>query len=80
MNTASLRQKLHDRIDRADRTKLISLLKVMENEVIESSLPDSDEFRLELEKRWSEYERGETEVIPWEESQRRVRAIFDREQ
>jgi len=79
MNTATLRQKLHDRIDRAGRTELLSLLKIVEADGTESSLPDSDEFRLELEKRWSEYERGETEVIPWEESQRRVRAIVDRE-
>jgi hypothetical protein len=79
MNTASLRQKLHGIVDTADRSKLISLLRVGEEIPQSSSLPDSDEFRLELEKRWLEYERGETEVIPWEESQRRVKVILDSE-
>jgi len=79
MDIATIRQKLHGIVDKADRNRLIRLLQILEETPQSSALPDNDEFRLELEKRWAEYERGETEVIPWEESQRRVKAIVDRE-
>lgn len=78
MNTATLRQKLHDRIDRAGRTELLSLLKIVEDHDGQSSIPE--EFLPELERRWEEYLQGDAEPLSLDESQRLARAILDREE
>lgn len=78
MDTATLRQRLHGHIDRADRSKLLSLLKIAEDNTGSSSLPDTDEFRAELDRRWEEYLQGEGDPVSLEESERRARAILDR--
>ncbi len=70
MNTATLRQKLHDRIDRADRKELLSLLKIVEDDGGQSSIPG--EFLPELERRVTDLKSGRTKAISWEESKARL--------
>jgi putative addiction module component (TIGR02574 family) len=70
MNTATLRQKLHDRIDRAGRTELLSLLKIVEDDGGRSSIPE--EFLPELERRLADLKSGRTKAISLEESKARL--------
>jgi hypothetical protein len=76
MDIATLRQRLHGHIDRADQSKLLSLLKIAEDDGGQSSIPE--ELLRELERRWEEYLRGDAEPLSFEESQRLARAILDR--
>jgi hypothetical protein len=70
MDTASLRQKLHDRIERADRTELLSLLKIVEDDGGRSSIPE--EFLPELERRLADLKSGRTKTVSAEESKTRL--------
>jgi len=74
MNTATLRQKLHDRIDRADRTELLSLLKIVEDDGGGSTIPE--EFLPELERRLADLKSGRTKAISWEESKARLNKML----
>lgn len=76
MDTATLRQRLHGHIDRADHSKLLSLLKVAEDDGGQSSIPE--EFLQELERRWEEYLRGDGDPVSLEASELMARAILDR--
>jgi len=71
MDIATLRQRLHGHIDRADRKKLLNALHVLEEDAQES-LGYDEELMAELKKRVDDYRSGKTVPLTAEESKARI--------
>jgi len=76
MNTAALRQKLHNYLEVADDKKIKAIYAIMENEIEESAVEYSDEFKKELDRRYAEYKTGKAKMITAEESKKRIQKIL----
>jgi len=72
MDTATLRQRLHGHIDRADHSKLLSLLKVAEDD----SIGYDDDLLAELKQRVDDYRSGKTKPISAQESKARLAKLL----
>ena len=71
MNTASLRQRLHGYIDRADHQKLLTVLRVLEEDAPES-LGYEEELMAEMKQRAEDYRSGKTIPLTAQESRARL--------
>ncbi len=76
MNTATIRQKLHSYLEVADDKKVKAIYAIMENDIEESAVEYSDEFKAELDKRYADYKSGKSKVITAKESKRRIQSIL----
>ena len=75
MNTAAIRQKLHSYLEVADDKKVKAIYAIMENEIEESSVEYSDDFKAELDRRYAEYKSGKSKIVTAQESKRRIQRI-----
>jgi len=76
MNTAAIRQKLHSYLEVADDKKIKAIYAIMENEVEESAVDYTDEFKAELDRRYADYKSGKAKMITEAESKRRIEKIL----
>ena len=76
MNTAAIRQKLHSYLEIADDKKVKAIYAIMENEIQESAVEYSDEFKKELDRRYAEYKSGKARMITEAESKKRIQKII----
>jgi hypothetical protein len=74
MTSIAIRQKLHQFIDTIDEKKAKAIYTLFENEIEESGLEYSDEFKAELDKRVEYYRNGGKMVSP-AEMNKRIKAI-----
>lgn len=76
MNKATTRQKLHSYLEVADDKKVKAIYAIMENEIEESAVEYTDEFKAELDKRNADYKSGKSKIITAKESKRRIQGIL----
>ena len=74
MTTVALRQKLHKFIDSIEEKKVKAIYTLFENEIEQSEVEYSDEFKAELDKRVEFYLNGGKTVSPTE-MKKRIKAI-----
>lgn len=77
MDTAAIRQQLHNYLEVADDKKIKALYTIIEKEIQENEFEYSDELKDELDKRYSEYKNGTAEIITAAESKKRIEKILN---
>ncbi len=70
MTTGSIKEQLHNYLEIADEKKLKAIYVMVEDEIKETSVNYSDEFKTELDKRVNHYLEGGKMVIPSEMNKR----------
>lgn len=78
MDTANIRQQLHNYLAVADDKKVKALYTMMEGDIKESAIDYSDELKAELDNGYASYKRGETKMITAAESKKRINKILNR--
>ncbi|MES1181338.1 MAG: addiction module protein [Flavobacterium sp.] len=73
---ASIRQKLHSYLEVADDKKIKAMYVMMEEDIEESAVEYSDEFKKELDKRYADYKNGKVKMMTAAESKRRIQKIL----
>jgi hypothetical protein len=76
MNTTAIRQKLHNYLEVANDKKVKAIYTMMEEEIKETALEYSNEFKAELDKRYASYKNGTAKMISSEESKKRIQKIL----
>lgn len=76
MNTTAIRQKLHNYLEVAKDKKVKAIYIMMEEEIKESAVGYTDEFKAELDKRHADYKSGKAKMITAEESKKRIQKIL----
>lgn len=76
MNTAAIRQKLHNYLEVAEDKKIKAIYTMMEEEIKESAVEYTDEFKAELDKRYADYKSGKAKMVTAEESHKRIQKIL----
>lgn len=70
MNAVTIKEQLHNYLEIADDKKLKAIYVMVENEIIETSVTYSEEFKKDLDKRVNQYLGGDTMVTPTEMNKR----------
>ncbi len=76
MNAAAIRQQLHNYLEIAEDKKVKAIYTMMEEEIKESAVEYTDEFKAELDRRYADYKTGKAKMITAEESKKRIQAIL----
>ena len=76
MNTSAMRQKLHSYLEVADDKKVNVIYAIMENEIEQSAVVYTDEFKKELDNRYASYKNGAAKGITARESKKRLSDIL----
>jgi putative addiction module component (TIGR02574 family) len=76
MTTAAIRQQLHNYLEVAEDKKVKAIYTMMEEEIKESAVDYTDEFKAELDRRYADYKRGKAKMLTAEESKKRVQKIL----
>lgn len=76
MNTAKIRQQLHNYLEVADHKKINALYTIVEKEIQEREFEYSDELKNELDKRYAEYKNGTTKMLTASQSKKRIEKIL----
>ncbi|HLF45909.1 MAG TPA: hypothetical protein VI548_05765 [Chitinophagaceae bacterium] len=76
MSTNTIRKKLHSYLEVADDKKVKAMYVMMEEVIKESAVEYSDEFKLELDRRYADYKSGKAKMITAAESKRRIQKIL----
>lgn len=76
MSTSAIRQKLHSYLEVADDKKVKAMYVMMEEEIEESAVEYTDEFKKELDRRYADYKSGKAKMITAAESKRRIQKIL----
>ena len=72
MTTLAIRQQLHNYLEIADDKKVKAIYTMMEDEIKESAVVYTEEFKAELNKRYAGYKSGKTKMVTAEESKKRI--------
>ncbi len=75
MNTATIRQKLHNYLEVANDKKVKAIYTIVE-EAIEEATEYSDEFKAELDRRYAAYEDGSEKPVTAAESKKRIQKLL----
>lgn len=76
MTTTAIRQQLHNYLEVAEDKKLKAIYTMMEEEIKESAVDYTDEFKVELDRRYAGYKSGKAKMITAVESKRRIAKIL----
>ena len=76
MSTIAIRQKLHSYLEVADDKKVKAMYVMMEEDIEESAVEYTDEFKKELDRRYADYKSGKAKMITAAESKRRIQKIL----
>jgi hypothetical protein len=68
MDTAAIRQKLHNYLEVAEDKKVKAIYTMMQESIKESAIDYSDEFKAELDSRNESYKNGSAKMITAQES------------
>lgn len=70
MNKETIKEQLHNYLEIADDKKLKAFYLMVEDEITETSVPYSEAFKKDLDRRVNKYLKGERMVTPTEMNQR----------
>lgn len=70
MNTTTIKEQLHNYLEIADDKKLKAFYTMVEDEIIQTSVSYSEEFKRELDHRVNQYLNGDKMVTPSEINKR----------
>ena len=76
MTTTAIRQQLHNYLEVADDKKVKAIYTMMEEEIKESAVDYTDEFKAELDQRHEGYKSGKAKMITAAESKKRISKIL----
>jgi hypothetical protein len=76
MTTHALRQKLHSYLEVADDKKIKAMYIMMEDEIEESAIEYTDEFKKELNQRYADYKSGKAKMITAATSKKRIQNLL----
>lgn len=76
MNTASIRQQLHNYLEVADDKKVKAIYTMMEEEIKEANIEYDDELKADLDERYAAYKSGKEKLVPAAESKRRINKLL----
>lgn len=76
MDTATIRQHLHNYLEVADDKKIKAIYTIIEKDIQEIEFKYPDELKNELDKRYSEYKTGTAEMVTASESKKRIEKIL----
>ncbi len=77
MDTATIRQHLHNYLEVADDKKIKAIYTIIEKDIEENDFEYPEELKNELDKRYSEYKNGRTEIVTSLESKKRIEKIVN---
>jgi putative addiction module component (TIGR02574 family) len=76
MNTAAIRQKLHNYLEVADDKKVKAIYTMVEETIDDNMVAYTDEFKAELDRRYSAYNDGSEAAITATESKKRIQKLL----
>ena len=76
MNTIAIRQKLHSYLEVANDKKLKAIYTMVEEEIEETEVGYTGEFKAELDKRYAGYKNGTAKIVTTTESKKRIAKIL----
>ena len=76
MSTTVIRQKLHNYLEVADDKKVKAIYTMMQEEIEESAVEYTEEFKKELDNRYADYKNGKAKMLTATESRKRIQKIL----
>ena len=76
MDTATIRQQLHNYLEIADDKKVKAIYTIIEKDIQENDFEYPEGLKNELDKRYKEYKNGTAEMITSSESKKRIEKIL----
>ncbi len=76
MDTATIRQHLHNYLEIADDKKVKAIYTIIEKDIQENDFEYPEGLKNELDKRYKEYKNGTAEMITSSESKKRIEKIL----
>ncbi len=76
MTTSAIRQKLHNYLEVADDKKIKAIYVMMEQAIEESAVEYSDDFKKELDNRFTSYKNGKAKTLTAAESKKRIQKLL----
>ena len=76
MNTATIRQQLHNYLEVADDKKINALYTIIEREIQDTEFEYPDGLKNELDKRYAEYKNGTAKMVTSSQSKKRIEKIL----
>ncbi len=77
MDTATIRQQLHNYLEVADDKKVKAIYTIIEKDIQENDFEYPEGLKNELDKRLAEYKNGTAEVVSAAESKKRINKILN---
>ena len=77
MDTATIRQQLHNYLEVADDKKVKAIYTIIEKYIQENDFEYPEGLKKELDKRLAEYKNGTAEVVSAAESKKRINKILN---
>ena len=76
MDTATIRQQLHNYLEIADDKKVKAIYTIIEKDIQGNDFEYPEGLKNELDKRYREYKNGTAEMIKSSESKKRIEKIL----
>ena len=76
MNTAAIRQNLHNYLEVANDKKIKAIYTMVEGEIEEAKVEYTNEFKAELDRRYAAYKDGTEKPVTAAESKKRIQKIL----
>lgn len=76
MTTSGIRQKLHSYLEVADDKKIKVMYVMLQEDIEESAVEYSDDFKKELDSRYAGYKSGKEKVISATQSKKRIQNLL----
>ena len=76
MTTTAIRQKLHSYLEVANDKKIKAIYTMVEEAIEETGVEYTDEFKAELDRRYSAYKNGSEKPVTAAESKKRIQKLL----
>lgn len=76
MDTATIRQQLHNYLEVADDKKINALYTIIEKEIQDTEFEFPESLKKELDKRHAEYKNGTAKMVTASQSKKRIEKIL----
>lgn len=76
MNTAAIRQKLHNYLEVANDKKIKAIYTMVEEAIGETEVEYTDELKTELDRRYAAYKSGAQKPVTTSESKKRIQKLL----